>query len=374
MRVPAAASLLLSALLATAQAAPAPPRTLEQIVDEADLVVVAKLLTKPAHPGDPFDVEVEETLKGAPPRGVVRAAAAYFYTGCVPMPQGTPEPKAIEADADRALLFLDAPKDGVRQAHDSVVMREGPPGVSPFYGTARSATLAPEAIRALVEMRKDGLSAEAFADLWEKGLRGSNKLLVECMLLRILLVDRDREKATYLPKETARRALEAWTAARPRLLATAAELASSEDDAVAQRAFEVFFVVRATRRPAEDPLFAKAVEAAAASRKRTHLDVREIAMQLLVAENHAAATDFVLDALHDPEVRPWYRPPFYDGAAELAKRGDPRKEELLAALVACLADHKDVEYRVLCALRTATGLDFATPDQWRAWWKARPAK
>jgi len=364
--------VLCSLLVGTAFAKPAMPRALERKIDDADLVVVAKLRTKPAHPGDPFDVDVEETLKGKPAAGPLRVRATFFFIGCMPLPEGTPKPTAVEADADRVLLFLDAPTDGARQARDTIVLRPDD-CASAIYGSGRSALLAPDAVRALAAMQAPALSDEAFADQWEKGLAGENPLLVECLLVRALLADRAQEGAVELLGPTVGgRAVAAWKTRRAKLLAATAELAASPDDGVAQRAVEAMFVVRATRAPAEAPVFAKAVAAAATMRTRKSADLREIATRFLVAESDPAAIDFVVDAFANPQFHAWDLPPYVEAAGTLLKRRDARSDELVAALVKALDDPESVA-RVSYALGRATGEKFTTADEWRAWLRARRA-
>src|SRR5262245_13366557 len=105
MRRTLALAVVTALAVPAAFASPAMPRPLERKVEDADLVVVARLKSRPAHPGDPFDVGVEEVLKGRAPKGPVRATAAYFFTGCIPAPEGTPPPASIESRGDRVLLF-----------------------------------------------------------------------------------------------------------------------------------------------------------------------------------------------------------------------------------------------------------------------------
>jgi len=373
MRVRFGVFVALGALfVGTAHAKAAMPRPLERIVADADLVVVAKLVTKPAHPGDPFDVDVEEALKGKPEAGPLHVKAAHFFMGCEPMPAGTPAPKSIESEADRAVLFLDAPTDGARQSRDPILLRRGGCATA-FYGSGRSASLAPDAIRALVATHAPALSDETAATLWETGLRSDNALLVECLLVRVLLADRSKEGAVQcLGNDVGGRAVAAWKAARRKLLAVTADLAASPDDGVAQRALEAMLVVRETRAPAEAPHFARAVAAAATMRKRESAELRAIATRVLVAESDPAAADFVVDAFANPQFRAWDLPPYVEAAGALLERRDARSAELVAALVKALDDPESVP-RVSYELGRATGEKFTTADEWRAWLRARQA-
>src|SRR5438128_560689 len=167
-----------------ADAMPPRPVPLEKRIADTPLIVVARLTTQPVHSGDPYDVEVEETLKGAATAGPLRVRAAWYWNGDVEMPN-QPEPRAGEAGGKRVILFLQEEKDGARNASSAVRLDpdEGMPawfwiGVFAKY----KAAYGPAAIRALVQLDDPATDAKTAATLWVRGLSGENPLLVNALL------------------------------------------------------------------------------------------------------------------------------------------------------------------------------------------------
>ena len=93
-----------------AWASPATPPSLESLVRDSPLIVVARLKTRPALAGDVYEIEVEETLKGAAPDAPVRVRAPDLTGSCVRHAEH--RVPAREVGARRAVLFLMEPEEG----------------------------------------------------------------------------------------------------------------------------------------------------------------------------------------------------------------------------------------------------------------------
>jgi len=331
-------------LASVASATPATPPTLEELVHDATRIVVARLKTCPESVGDIYEIEVEETLKGRAPEPPVRIRAPDYFRGCCISRDAPPAP-ALEADADRALFFLD--DDGVRR----VMILEPEETVSAWFVGGHRGRYAPDAVRALVEI--EAADAEHAAALWVRGLRGQNPLLVDALLDRVTATV-SRFGSEYGPVERACRDLKA---ARQEILAAAIEHCRSADVSARYRAFGC------ARWLKEEPaLFEKAVAAARASPR-----AEDGSIGLLLAIDDPAAPKAVIDAL---------RGTLYDGeiallrplalAEELIRLHPERKDDILAALVKLL-DHWEAP--AVAGLQRITGEKLETAAEWKEWWE-----
>ena len=364
-------ALALAALVivapATASATAAVPRPLERTIEDADLVVVVKLRTKPAHPGDPFDADVEEVLRGTAPKGPVRVRATSDLSGCVVPRQGTPQPlPAIEGRGDRVLLFLDAEKDGARDSRDPVVLADGEFSSSWIYDR-RPAALAVAAARALVAVDAEPDPERAVA-VWVKGLASENALLVTALLHRTAFTRAGGDDQSHeLGPRLAPRVRGQLAAGRAKLLPAVASLVKSPDDVVRRIAFQAAQAFLPCRDDAERTsfdVFASAAKAAA----RFDLS-RGDAVQYLAAARDPALARRVVAAL---KARPlgddvhdlgWLGREFFTAYPD-------REDEVLGELVALL----DVNEKfALAKLSSLTGKYLGNAEMWRAWWKERQA-
>jgi hypothetical protein len=356
------------ALLAAsaAWAEPAMPRPLERKVEDADLVVVARLRSRPAHPGDPFDAGVEEVLKGRAPTGPVRVAAAYFFNGCIPPPEGTPPPPSIEGRGDRVLLFLDAERDGVRASRDPIVLGESETASAWFYDH-RPAAQAVEAVRALVSLDRELDPARA-ADLWAKGLAGGNALLVTCLLHRAAFAQRSGDdRWSELGPRLAPRVRQEFAAGRAALLPVVAKLVTSPDEVQRRIALQAAQSLLPRGADAESAAFDE-IAAAAIAVPRTDAS-RGDAVRYLTAARDPALAGRVVAALK--------RRPVGDDVRDLGDVGraffaafPEREEEVLRELVALLDVNEQFATGTLAAM---TGRYVGGAAMWRAWWKEREA-
>lgn len=365
---PTLALFVLAALVpAQAFATAALPRPLERKVEDADLVVVGRLKSRPAHPGDSFDVAVEEVLKGRAPKGRLRATAAYFFTGCIPPPDGTPPPASVEGRGDRVLLFLDAERDGTRASRDPVVLASGETATAWIYDR-RPAALAVEAVRALAALDSE-IDPEQAVDLWAKGLAGDNALLVTSLLHRISFTLRTGEdRWSELGARLAPRVRQEFAAGRAKLLPLVAKLVTAPDEAERRVAFHAAqsFLPRAG--DAERPLLDD-IAAAAKSVPRTDT-ARGDAVRYLVAARDPDLATRAVSALKSRPVGDDVRDLGEVGRAFFTAYPD-REDEVLRELAALL----DVDERFAAGmLTTMTGKYVGGADAWRAWWKERSSK
>jgi hypothetical protein len=349
-----------------AWASPKMPRPLERIVEDADLVVVGRLKTRPAHPGDAFGVEVEQVLKGRAPKEPVRATAAYFFTGCVPSPEGTPPPASIEGRGDRVLLFLDAASDGVRASHDPIVLGDAETASAWFYDQ-RPAGQAVEAVRALVALDAE-VDPERAAGLWANGLAGDNALLVTCLLHRITFAQRSGDDQwSELGTRLAPRVRQEFAAGRAALLPAVAKLVTAPDEVQRRIAFQAAQSFLPRGADTESAAFDE-FAAAAISVPRTDAS-RGDAVRYLAAARDPALAGRVVAALK--------KRPVGDDVRDLGDVGrafftayPEREDEVLRELVALL----DVDEQFAAGtLATMTGKYLGGAAMWRAWWKERTA-
>src|SRR5262245_39976818 len=84
---------------------PAMPPQLENLVAESKVIVVGNPRTYPEHPGDVYELDVDEVLKGTAPAPPLKVTAAYYFTGCI-VRENEPPPPALEPGAKKVMLFI----------------------------------------------------------------------------------------------------------------------------------------------------------------------------------------------------------------------------------------------------------------------------
>lgn len=367
----AVASVVVGALVpGLAWAAPAMPRPLEQKVEEADLVIVATLRTQPAHAGDPFDVAVVEVLKGRTASRVLRARASYFFTGCVPPPEGTPPPAALERGDGRFVLFLGPDEREGRQSRDPLSLEPGAT-VSAWVFDRRPAALAPAAIRALAALDAEPDDAAA-CKAWLAGLEGADPLLATALLHRVEIAASGVERARGdLGPRLAPRARAQFERCRPALMRALARLCASGDESIRRCAMRTATACLSPKPDAEPAVLADLARAGTAALSLDGI-TRGDAARLLAALRDPSFAARVIAVLEtrplpaDADLLPCVGRAFVQAYPE-------REEELLAALVALLDDPAS-ESQAIQWLSVQTGVTRGNADVWRAWWKQRARK
>jgi hypothetical protein len=354
----------------TASATPALPRPLERIIEDADLVVVAKLTKKPAHPRDAFTADVKETLKGRAPSGTLTAKAADVFEGCIPPPLGEsrPSPASIEGRGDRVVLFLGA--DG--ESRDPIVLAAGEVAI-PWIVGDRPASEAPDAVRALVALDAEKDDALA-ATLWTKGLAEGNALTVACLLHRMIFAARSPEETTAsLGVRVAAAARAQFALGKEKLIADATRLAASADVELRRAAIRAAFACLYAGAVAPGPAFDALRDVCRAASRADDLGVRDDAVLCLAQARDPELPDRLLAAM---KKRPLEAKDVRVGAVGrmlLFTAYPDRERDFLAAAVAML-DDPAIEHVGVETLEMLTGQCIGDADMWRAWWKKREAK
>jgi hypothetical protein len=306
-----------------------------------------------------YEIDVEETLKGATPGAPVRVRAPDYFRGCCVQPNEPPAP-ALEAGAGRTLLFLDGPAEGAFDVA-RVVLLDPDQGMSAWFGEGHPARHGPGAVRALVEM--NAADAERGAALWAGGLRGKNPLLVDALLDRLASV-LAKDGSDYGPLDGARRDL---AAGRKEIVEAAVGNCASPVASTRERALAC--ALRAM--PLDGPLLARALAAARASSADASRWVRESAIRLLIAADDASAPGAVRASLGcDGEDR-YALLASIDLARDLAARRPDSRDGLIAPLLA-LMERSDLAPAAIGALRRITGRKLETADEWEELRAAHP--
>lgn len=360
---------LVLATAAPAAAKPMLPRPFERRVDDADVVVIARLKTTPALAGDVFEAEVDEVMKGKLGDGPLRVRAHVPDDGCIPPPPGAKPPPSAEgrAGGDKLALFLDAPVDGVRLSRDPLILVPAAT-VSSWYLDRHPATAARETIRALVKLDSEDDPARA-ADLWVEGIpepERSKPLLTACLLTRVEAAARDAETArAILGDRLAARAVREFAVARPRLLAAIARHSQSLAGVRAARACVP------PRSEAERAVFDEIAVSAAtvAFHDNPDLALETLRLWYELERDTAEALATVL--------RNWKRPataiaPIAEATRNYV-RAHPSRERAIVEAVLGLLDDSDASLTAETLLASLSGQGLRGADAWRAWWKKRSA-
>ncbi len=361
----ALAAVALAAAATLAAASPAMPDPLEKQIEDADLVVVAKLRTKPKHSGDPFEVDVEEVLKGTAAPATLRVTAAHYFTSCLVSDDDPPDP-AIEAKGDRAVLFLHrSEEDGAWSSRHPIVLAPEE-RASCWISGAFPAQLAPAAIRALVRLDAEEDTKRA-AELWVEGLGSDNPLLVGCLLARVSLVAVAPGAGGWaLGPRIAPAARTQFEHARTDLVRRVAGLVRAQNAGTREAAFEAATACLAEAGDVERALLAPVTAAAREAAVTTDRDVAREAVRFLIATDDSEVAKVVVEALRVRRGDTYAVDEALGMTSEWVKTRPHRKRDVTAALVLALDDGD--AFAVPRALELVTGHFEAGAAAWRAWW------
>jgi len=373
--VAALAVLAVGAASRAEDAAPLGPRPLERKVDDADLVVVAKLRTTPALVGEEFAIDVDEVLKGKSVAGPLRVRAAFPVGTRLPIPADVPKPPAAEgaADGDKVMLFLDAPADGVRQSRDPIVLRPAET-VSSWRLPGLRATLARETVRALARLDAEDDVAAA-VDLWVAGLGDSNAptksnlLLLQCLMQRVAFAGGALPEKAALGERLASRATRDFAAGRARILKAIVGWASAFDRSVSYLAIHAGRGCVPPRDVNEGEIMDSLLMCGFDCRGPEAVEALHLAFDLDAPSYWRFGLCNLLDERASPRDR-------VESIADMTRdfvRARPEREALVVeTLLPPLDDARAAPGEL--ALRRVTGETLHGADEWRAWWKKRAAK
>jgi len=357
----------------SASATPAFPPPLERIVHETTLIVTGRLKTRPVHVGDVYELEVDETLKGAAPAAPLKVRSPGYFMGCV-VEANAPPPAAIEAEAKRVLVFVEATKDGVAQPRE-VVKLDPDEGRSVQMGEWSVAGVGLATVRALVRLDAEATDAKAGAALWAEGLAGDNLLLVHALLERLAPAAAPEADAGAshqgLGETLVRRARRDLAEARPMILAAAMARCAATNVDIRERALSCAVSVARAGNADDRPLLAPALEAARTASRGEERWVRENSLRLLLAVDDADAFPAVIDALRRDDkdgFATWASVAF---ARDLALRDAVHRDAIVGELVALLGRPVKGGDCAMQALTKLTGKTFADAAGWKAWWNSR---
>ncbi len=355
------ALMTLAAVALPAIGSPAMPRPLEKVIWDADLVVIARVDTPPAHRGAPFEFAIEEVLKGEAGEGPFRTTSDVYFNGCMPPPEGTPPPPATEARSERVLLFLGPKKDGIRASRDPIPLAKGQTAGAWFYHS-HDALLAPEAVRVLARLDNAEFGSSV-TTAWKEGLRSGNSLLAAALLHRIDFVGVGGEWS--LGAELNSVAVKQFESARPYLLPLVAELAESQDNALRHLSLAA---ARSSLPPvgeAERAAFLRCADAAVVSSSSDHDYVRTAGLRYLVAFADQRAPERLFTALSVADAGD------RQSIAAIGRDLLRAEPDLAKALLARLMGALDAEWPI-GVLRVMTGEEGLTDAAaCRKWWDAR---